>query len=84
MERTTNKIDCLNFKAEQVKKFARNSLSKKFYIDTVIEPEAARAIAIASILGDRSCEVCLNGRIENLQNLSLVISLQSRSNPEKS
>lgn len=84
--RTTanNQIDSLNFKANQVMKFARNSLTKKFFIDTVIEPEAARAIAIASILGDRGCEVCLNGKVENLQNLNLVISLQYRNNQEKS
>lgn len=79
-----SQIDSLNFKAEQVKRFATNTLSKKFYINTVIEPEAARAIAVASILGDRGCDVWVNGRHENLRNLSLVISLQSQNNQEKS
>lgn len=79
-----SQIDSLNFKAEQVKRFATNSLSKKFYINTVIEPEAARAIAVASILGDRGCEVWLNGKQENLKNLNLVISLQSQTSQERS
>lgn len=74
----------LEFKIRQVKSYAKNTLTKKFYIDTEFDDDAANAIAIASILGSRRADVWVNGELINLQNLSLKISLQLKPQQQES
>ena len=62
-------------KRNQIRLYAKHTLSKKFLVDTEFTEDAVNAIAIATFMGDRSCEVWLNGELVNLKNLSLNIQL---------
>lgn len=62
-------------KRNQIRLYAKHTLSKKFLVDTEFTDEAVNAIAIASFIGDRSCDVWLNGELVNLKNLTLKIQL---------